>query len=135
MLKRGSGTRRLPMFSNINSRAARVELLKQTRNNSNNNNNNSNNNLMEINEFENNGSVSNIVSATPSPAPTEALHAIRSASPVLAARSVRHMTLGARRTANVRNPMQHAVAFGKQKLETLRVSGRRRKTRRNRNNH
>ena len=138
MLKRGLGTRRLPVFSNMNSRAARVELLKQTPRN----NNKINNNLLNaINVFENNY-MPNIVSASPSPAPVEAHHAIRGTSPALAARSVRHIAGAKRQTYNVRNTAQtqHASAFGKQKLEPLKMSrsrsrrrGSRRSTRRRRN--
>jgi hypothetical protein len=133
MLKRGSGTRKLPVYSNMNSRAARVELLKQTRNN----------NISAINVFEN-SYTPNIVSATPSPspspAPVEAQHAIRGTSPALAARSVRHISGAKRQTYNVRNTAQphHTSVFGKQKLELLKMSRRgsrrgSRSTRRRRN--
>jgi hypothetical protein len=129
MLKRGSGTRRLPVYSNMNSRAARVELLKQTPRN------NNNINMIGLNVSENNYSP-NIVSASPSPAPVEAQHAIRGTSPALAARSVRHIAGAKRQTYNVRNTAQqhHASVFGKQKLELLKMSRSRHSRRRRRRN-
>lgn len=130
MLKRGSGTRHLPVFSNINSRAARVELLKQTRNN----NNTLNNNLAAVTVSENNYSP-NVVRATPSPATAEALHAVRGASPALAARSVRHLPGAHRQTFNVRNTEQphRASLIGKQAIQTLKMTRRRRNSCRRRN--
>jgi hypothetical protein len=122
MLKRGSGARHLPMFSNTNSRAARVGLLKQTHNN----------NIMGINVFEN--AAPNAVRATPSPtSPADTLHAIRGASPALAARSVRYKPGANRKTFNVKNaeePLHRASAFGKQKLEPLKMTRRSRSSRR-----
>ncbi len=129
MLKRGSGTRHLSMFSNKNSSAARVELLKKTGVN--------NNNILGINVFENSASIPNIVSSTPSPVPSEVKHAVRGASPVLAARSVRHIPGAHKQTFNVRNTAQphRASLIGKQALQTLKMNRRqlRRNTRRRRN--
>ena len=129
MLKRGSGTRKLPVFSNMNSRTARVELLKHMHNN----NNILNNNIHAINVFENNYTP-NIVSATPSPAPADVHHAVRATSPALAASAVRHIPGATRQTYNVRNTAQphHASVFGKpKKLELLKMrrSSRRRGSR------
>ena len=142
MLKRGSGTRRLQVFSNLNSRAARAELLKQTPNNNNKINNNS---VSAINVSENNYSP-NVVSASPSPAGAEVQHAVRASSPALEGRSVRHLSGAKRQTYNVRNTAQpqHASVFGKQVLQALKMrrsrnsrssrsSRRRRQTRRRRN--
>ncbi len=124
MLKRGSGTRHLPIFRE-------------------------NNNAMPINlsasVFSSNIKPNSAV-ASPAASPAPAAVMTRSVSPALAARSVRHLTLGTKHTANVRNTAHavHASAFGKQKLETLRVNRRRaqrrsrrsrRSSRRTRRNH
>lgn len=108
MLKRSSGTRHLPVFRE-------------------------NNNAMPLNVFASGNNIANSAVASPAASPAPAAVMTRSVSPALAARSVRHVTLGTKHTANVRNTAQavHAAAFGKQKLETLRVNRRRRNTRRN----
>lgn len=108
MLKRGSGTRHLPVVRE-------------------------NNNAIPINVFAGGNNIVNSAVVSPAASPAPAAVMTRSASPALAARSVRHVTLGEKHTANVRNTAQasHAAAFGKQKLETLRVNRRRRNMRRN----
>jgi hypothetical protein len=111
MLKRNSGARRLPIFRE-------------------------NNNALPINLsgsiFSSNVNPNSAV-ASPAASPAPSVAMTRSVSPALAARSVRHVTLGTKHTANVRNTAQasHAAAFGKQKLETLRVNRRRSRSRRN----
>lgn len=102
MLKRGSGSRHLPIFRE-------------------------NNNVMPLNVFTSGNNLANSAVASPAVSPVPAAVMTRSVSPALAARSVRHVTLGTKHTANVRNTAQaaHAAAFGKQKLETLRVNRRR----------
>lgn len=100
-LKRGSGTRYLAIPSN-------------------------NNNLLPINVISNGNNMgatpmaASPASLTPSPILT------RAQSPVLAARSVRHVPAPAKHTFNVRNTEQphHASVFGKQVLQTLKVSRR-----------
>ena len=94
-----------------------------------------NNNLLPINVISNGNNLGvTPMAATPvSPAPSPVLS--RAPSPALAARSVRHvhMTAPAKHTFNVRNTEQphHASAFGKQALQTLKVS-RRNRSRKNR---
>lgn len=130
MLKRGSGVRHLPIFSNINSRAARVELLKKTRNT---NNSIHNNNIMTIDVSENNY-ASNVVTATPSPVPVAHHSMVRAASPALAARSVRHIPGAVKHTINVQNtekPLRPSL-IGKQVMQTLKTSRRNRRRRQTR---